>query len=59
MRMLFSCDIHGSEVCFRKFVNALKIYNVEVGILLGDLTGKMLNPIVKQADGSYVCDSER
>ena len=56
MRMLFSCDIHGSEVCFRKFLNALKIYNVEVGILLGDLTGKMLNPIVSQPDGTYVCN---
>ncbi len=56
MRILFSCDIHGSETCFRKFVNALKIYKVDVGILDGDLTGKMLNPIVKQADGSYVCD---
>ena len=56
MRVLFSTDVHGSEACFRKFLNALKIYNVEVGILLGDLTGKMINPIVSQAGGSYVCN---
>ncbi len=56
MRILFSTDVHGSEVCFRKFLNALKIYNVEVGILLGDLCGKMINPIISQPDGTYVCN---
>jgi len=56
MRMLFTTDIHGSETCFRKFLNALKIYNVDVGILLGDLCGKMLYPIVNQPNGTYTCD---
>jgi Icc-related predicted phosphoesterase len=36
-------------------LNALKIYKVDVGILLGDLCGKMLNPIVKQPDGTFHC----
>ena len=54
MKILFSTDIHGSDVCFRKFLNALKIYKVDVGILLGDLCGKMINPIIKQPDGTYV-----
>jgi hypothetical protein len=36
-------------------LNALKIYKVDVGILLGDLCGKMLNPIVKQQDGTFHC----
>lgn len=56
MKALFSTDVHGSETCFRKFLNALKIYNVEVGILLGDLCGKMLYPIVQQPDGTYVAN---
>ncbi len=56
MKLLFATDVHGSETCFRKFLNALKIYNVDVGILLGDLCGKMLYPIIKQPDGTYVCD---
>ncbi len=56
MRILFSTDIHGSEACFRKFLNALKIYNVEVGILLGDLCGKMINPIVSEPGGTYICN---
>lgn len=52
--MLFATDVHGSDVCFRKFLNALKIYKVDVGILLGDLSGKMINPIIKQPDGTYL-----
>lgn len=55
-RIFFSTDIHGSEICFRKFLNALKIYKADVGILLGDLTGKMITPIIKQKDGSYLCE---
>lgn len=53
VKILYVTDVHGSETCFRKFLNALKIYKVDVGILLGDLCGKMLNPIVKQQDGTF------
>ena len=55
VRIFFVTDVHGSEICLRKFLNALKIYNVDVGIMLGDLSGKMINPIVKQPDGCYTC----
>ena len=53
MKIFFVTDIHASNVCYRKFLNALKIYDVDVGILLGDLTGKMLIPLVEKgiADG--------
>jgi len=54
-KIFYVADLHGSEVCFRKFLNALKIYEVDVGILMGDLSGKMINPIVKQLDGKYIC----
>ena len=37
-----------------KFVNAGKFYNANVMILGGDITGKLLVPIVEQ-DGRYVC----
>jgi len=56
IKLFFSTDVHGSEMCIRKFLNALKIYNAKIGILLGDLSGKMINPIVKQSDGSHTCD---
>ena len=45
--MFFATDVHGSERCFRKFLNAGKAYNADVLILGGDLTGKMLVPIVE------------
>ena len=54
VKVLFTTDVHGSDVCFRKFLNALKIYKVDVGILLGDLCGKMINPIIKQPDGTHL-----
>lgn len=54
LKILNVSDIHGSETCYRKFLNALVLYKADVGILCGDLSGKMINPIVKQADGSYL-----
>ncbi len=53
IKIFFVTDIHGSETCFKKFLNALKIYNVDVGILLGDLSGKYVIPIVKQKNETY------
>lgn len=55
IKILYVTDIHGSETCFRKFLNALKIYEADVGILMGDLSGKMLHPIVKEPNGKYRC----
>ncbi len=47
-RIFFSTDIHGSEVCFRKFINSAKHFKADVLILGGDLTGKIVVPIVKK-----------
>ena len=52
-RVFFATDIHGSERCFIKFINAGRFYKANVLILGGDLTGKMLIPLVKQPDGTY------
>jgi Icc-related predicted phosphoesterase len=46
MRIVFATDIHGSEQCFRKFLNSAKVYRADVMILGGDITGKVLVPIV-------------
>jgi Icc-related predicted phosphoesterase len=56
LKIFFVTDIHGSDAAFRKFTAAVRIYNVNVGILLGDLCGKMINPIISQPDERYVCD---
>ena len=52
-RLYFVTDVHGSDRCFRKFLNAGKFYNANVLILGGDITGKMIVPIVGQNNGTY------
>jgi hypothetical protein len=52
-RIFFATDIHGSDRCFGKFLSAAKVYKANVLILGGDITGKMIVPILKEADGSY------
>jgi len=49
----FVTDVHGSDRCFRKFLNAGKFYQAQVLILGGDITGKMIIPIIKQSDGIW------
>ena len=51
--LFFATDIHGSETCFRKFLNAGLAYKADVLIMGGDMTGKMLVPLVAQAGGKY------
>lgn len=53
LRVFFVTDIHGSNTCFRKYLNALQIYNVDVALLMGDLTGKVLVPLLEKAGGGW------
>jgi len=53
MRVYFATDIHGSEVCWRKFLNAGRFYNADVLILGGDVTGKAVVPVVAAAGGGF------
>ena len=52
-KIFFATDIHGSDRCFRKFLNAGKFYGVDAVVLGGDITGKMIVPVVEEADGHY------
>ncbi|MBM2848962.1 MAG: hypothetical protein HW418_1904 [Anaerolineales bacterium] len=52
-RLFFATDLHGSEVSFRKFINAARFYEADVLIMGGDVAGKLLVPIVKDSDGKY------
>jgi Icc-related predicted phosphoesterase len=56
IRIFFATDVHGSDVCFRKFINAHAFYKADVLILGGDLTGKAVIPIVKGKDGTFHTD---
>jgi len=51
MRVYFATDIHGSEVCWRKFLNAGRFYQADVLILGGDVTGKAVVPVTAAAGG--------
>ena len=64
--MFFATDIHGSDVCFKKFLNAGKFFGATHLIMGGDITGKSLVTI-RAADGvwtrhfrehDYVCTTE-
>lgn len=52
-RIFFATDIHGSETCWRKFLNSGKHYEAKVMVLGGDMTGKALVPIVEQGAGRW------
>src|SRR5512142_1729961 len=46
MKVFFATDIHGSEICWRKFLNAAALYKADPAVLGGDVTGKALVPIL-------------
>ena len=49
----FVSDLHGSGVCFRKFINAAPIYGANVLVLGADLAGKAIQQIVRQPGGTW------
>jgi Icc-related predicted phosphoesterase len=53
MKLYFATDVHGSEICWKKFISAAKFYEVDVLILGGDMTGKAIVPIIAQGGDKY------
>ena len=51
--IFFATDIHGSDVCWKKFLNAGKFYKADVLVLGGDMTGKAIVPIIGHGGGKY------
>jgi Icc-related predicted phosphoesterase len=45
--------VHGSEICWKKFLAASKFYEVDTLILGGDMTGKAIIPIIAQGGEEY------
>jgi uncharacterized protein len=66
LKVFYATDLHGSEVCWRKLVNAGPFYGADVVICGGDMTGKAMIPIVDEGsrwrvtfqDLPYTLDSE-
>lgn len=54
--IFFASDLHGSEVCFKKFVAAAAFYHADQLLLGGDISGKIVVPIVRAAPGRYTAE---
>lgn len=52
-RVFFATDLHGSTSAFKKFLSAARVYEADVLVMGGDLSGKSLLPIVDHGDGTY------
>lgn len=52
-RLFYATDIHASERTYRKFINAGKFYEADVLIMGGDITGKLLIPVIKEGNGHH------
>jgi Icc-related predicted phosphoesterase len=55
---MYAADVHGSETVWRKWISAQSMYEIDISILAGDLSGKVVVPIISEKDGSYTCRHE-
>jgi uncharacterized protein len=53
LRLYYASDIHGTEVLWRKFLNAPKYYKTQILVMGGDIAGKLVIPLVQGDDGVY------
>src|SRR3990172_999560 len=53
MKFFYATDVHGSEICWKKFISASKFYEADTLILGGDMTGKAIVPIIAQGNQRY------
>ena len=53
LRLYYASDIHGTEVLWLKFLNAPKHYKAQVLVMGGDVTGKMVIPLVEDPPGVF------
>jgi Icc-related predicted phosphoesterase len=51
--LFFATDVHGSDICWKKFISAGKFYGADIIILGGDMTGKAVVPIIHQGGDVY------
>src|SRR6478672_6491983 len=51
--IFFASDLHGSEVCFKKFVNAAAFYRADVLVLGGGIIVKIVVPVVEAGNSTY------
>ncbi len=56
LRLYYASDIHGTEVLWRKFLQAPKVYDARVIVMGGDVTGKVVVPLVEDGDGALTAE---
>jgi len=52
-KIFFATDIHGSEKCWLKLVNAGPFYEVDTVVLGGDMTGKGIQVLLEETPGVW------
>lgn len=52
-KLFFATDVHGSEMCFRKFLNAGIAYRPDVMVLGGDIAGKAVQAVEDLGGGRF------
>jgi len=55
-RIVYATDLHGSTLVFKKLLNAAKINKASLVIMGGDVSGKILFPIVQSSENMYEVD---
>lgn len=52
--LYYASDIHGSDVCWRKFLNSARFYGADILVMGGDVSGKAVIPVVSTSRGHLV-----
>ncbi len=53
MRIFQACDPHGSQQTWEKMCRAPKVFKADVAMMLGDLTGKAIMPIIQEKEDRW------
>jgi len=53
LSLYYASDVHGSDLCWRKFLGAGRFYGVQALIMGGDLSGKAIVPIEIDDAGAF------
>src|SRR5262249_43241021 len=53
LKLYYASDVHGSDLCWRKFLGAGRFYGVQALVMGGDLTGKAIVPIAVNGTGAF------
>jgi Icc-related predicted phosphoesterase len=55
-RVYYATDLHGSDLCFRKFLAAGRVFEADAIVMGGDMTGKAIVPIRMMGRGRYLAE---